>query len=294
MRTCLVLLMVAGLLSCIRKGPDFDAMGHFEAEEQTIVAETSGRIIRLDAMEGERLSLGDTVAITDTSNLVLQIEQLNAQKQALQSRLPGIRAQEKVVETEMAILEKERSRFKKLVSDQAVSEKSLDDILNQLQLAQARKETFRSQVSTIAAELNVLDAQEALLLEQKRKCLILAPSDGVVIDLIARRADMMVPGKPVLKMADLEQIILKAYLTGDQLSMVAIGDRVQVRIDAPDGDYHTYQGTVYWISDQSEFTPKVIQTKKERVNLVYAAKVRVPNDGKIKTGMPGEMLLNHE
>jgi HlyD family secretion protein len=105
---------------------------------------------------------------------------------------------------------------------------------------------------------------------------------------------MMLPGKPVLKMADLDNIILKAYLTGDQLSLVGLGDTVQVRMDAPAGDFHSYRGTVYWISDQSEFTPKVIQTKKERVNLVYAVKIRVPNDGKIKIGMPGEMLLSHE
>ncbi|MFO7617632.1 MAG: HlyD family efflux transporter periplasmic adaptor subunit [Bacteroidales bacterium] len=294
MRTYLTLLIVAGLLSCSRSGPDFDAMGHFEAEEQTIVAETSGRITGLEAREGHRLSLGDTVAITDTLTVALQMEQLIAQKEALRSRLPGIRAQETVVETEMEILGKEADRFRKLVSDQAVSGKSLDDILSQLKMAKARKETFGSQVANIAAELSVLDAQEAILLEQKRKCLILSPADGIVIDLIARNSDMMVPGKPVLKMADLDNIILKAYLTGDQLPLVRLGGRVQVRIDDPTGNYLTYQGIVYWISDQSEFTPKVIQTKKERVNLVYAVKIRVPNDGKIKIGMPGEMLLNYE
>lgn len=294
MRTILILLIAVTGLACNRKGPDFDAMGHFEAEEQTIVAETSGRIISLRPMEGQRLSSGDTVAITDTASVVLQINQLKAQMNALRSRLPGIRAQVGVLETEMAILDNERDRFARLVSDQAASGKSLDDILNQLTLAKARKETFRSQVASITAEMAVLEAQEAQLLDQKRRCLILSPATGVVIDLIARQADMMTPGKPILKMADIDTIILKAYISGDQLSSVEPGQKVHVRIDAPGGDFYHYEGVVYWISSQSEFTPKVIQTKKERVNLVYAVKVRVPNDGKIKIGMPGEMLLNHE
>jgi HlyD family secretion protein len=123
---------------------------------------------------------------------------------------------------------------------------------------------------------------------------VLAPVEGVVINLIARQSDLMIPGKPILKLADIRQINLKAYVSEDQLSKIKISDPVKVRTDGPDGGFLEYPGTVIWVSDQAEFTPKVIQTKKERVNLVYAVKVRVANDGKIKIGMPGELLLSHE
>ncbi|MDD3385998.1 MAG: HlyD family efflux transporter periplasmic adaptor subunit [Bacteroidales bacterium] len=294
MRTILIMLIASALLSCSRKTTEFDAMGHFEADEQTVVAETSGRIIWLKAQESQRLCRGDTIAITDTVTIGLQIEQLHAQKKALNARLPGIYSQETVVDTEIEILEKEVQRFRNLLSDQAVSEKSFDDAKSKLKIARAKKETFQSQMESIAAELSVLEAQEAVMKDQQRKCFVLAPTDGVVIDLIARQADMMIPGKPILKMANLDQIILKAYLSEDQLSMVSLGSLVGVRIDGPVGSYLNYTGMIYWIADQSEFTPKVIQTKKERVNLVYAIKIRVPNDGKIKIGMPGEMILIHE
>ncbi|MFA6484559.1 MAG: HlyD family efflux transporter periplasmic adaptor subunit, partial [Bacteroidales bacterium] len=129
---------------------------------------------------------------------------------------------------------------------------------------------------------------------QIRKCRVISPSDGVVINLIAKESDLMIPGKPLLKLADVDQIILKAYISEDQLSKIKISEKVKVRIDSQEGGYLDYPGLIYWISDQAEFTPKVIQTKKERVNLVYAVKVRVKNDGRIKIGMPGEFMLIHE
>jgi HlyD family secretion protein len=281
-------------LSCSRKDAGFDAMGHFEADEYTLTAESAGRIIQLDLDEGNNVHQGDIVAITDTVSVFLQLRQSKAQQMAIESKIPGIMAQEKVVETEIAVLKSEKERFEKLYTDKATSGKSLDDIVHQIDLAMARKGTFSTQIASLREEINVNVAQQNVLADQLRKCRVISPANGVVINLIARFSDLMIPGKPILKLADIERIILKAYVSEDQLSKIKISDQVKVKIDGPDGGFLEYPGQVYWISDQAEFTPKVIQTKKERVNLVYAVKVRVKNDGRIKIGMPGELFLANE
>jgi len=288
---CFILVFA---LSCSRKENGFDAMGHFEADEYMVTAESGGRIIRLDLKEGDRVHAGDTVATTDTLAVHLQIMQSLAQQSAVESKIPGVRAQQKVVETEISVLKSEKERFKNLLSDKAVSGKSLDDIVHQIELAVARKETFSTQIASLRDEQKVLVAQRNILSDQLRKCRVISPADGVVISLIAKKMDFMVPGKIIMKLADIDGIILKAYVSEEQLSRFKISDQVKVKIDGPDGSFIEYPGQVYWVSDQAEFTPKVIQTKKERVNLVYAVKVRVHNDGKIKIGMPGELFLLHE
>jgi HlyD family secretion protein len=234
------------------------------------------------------------VALIDTIPVYLQILQSRAQQAAILSKIPGIRAQEKVVETEIAILKSEKLRFEKLLTDQATSGKSLDDIVHQIELANARKATFATQIASLHQEEAVSTAQQNILADQLKKCRIISPADGVVINLISKEGDLMVPGKLILKLADIDQIIMKAYVSEDQLSKIKIADQVKVKIDSPDGGFLEYPGQIYWISDQAEFTPKVIQTKKERVNLVYAVKARVRNDGRIKIGMPGELFLTHE
>ena len=280
--------------SCSGKDAGFDAMGHFEADEYILTAETGGRIIKLDLREGSRVHVKDTIAVTDTLSVFLQIQQIKAQLAALESKIPGVKAQEKVVETEISVLNDEKQRFEKLVSDKAASGKSLDDIIHQIDLAKARLATFPVQIAGIRQEAAVIFAQQNILADQLRKCRVFSPADGVVINLIAKLSDLMVPGKPILKLADIDQIILKAYVSEDQLAGIRLEDQVKVRIDGPDGAYLDYPGAIYWVSDQAEFTPKVIQTKKERVNLVYAVKIRVKNDGRIKIGMPGELLLTDE
>jgi HlyD family secretion protein len=294
MRSISLCLVVLAAFSCARKDAGFDAMGHFEADEYMVTSETAGRITRLDLQEGDRVNRGDTVAWTDTASIYLQLQQSFAQRAAIESKIPGVKAQEKVVETEISILKSEKERFENLIADKATSGKSLDDIVHQIELAQARKLTYATQVASLRMESEVVNAQQNILYDQLRKCKVISPSGGVVVHLASRQGDLMVPGKLILKLADIDQITLKAYVIEDQLSNIRISDRVTARIDAPDGGYIEYPGVVYWVSDQAEFTPKVIQTKKERANLVYAVKVRVANDGKIKIGMPGELLLTHE
>ena len=290
------ILVLGGLFAsgCKMSDPGFDAMGHFEADEFSIMTATSGRLIRFDIQEGQKIAKGDTIAITDTTLLHLQKLQAEAQLNALKSKLPGIRAQERVVETEIEILKQEKDRFSRLVTDQAAGTKSIDDLNNQISLAQAKKETFQTQRLNLTQEQKVLEAQMALLSEQIELCNVGALQGGVVLDKIANEGDMMMPGKPLVRAANLDTLILKAYVSGDQLSAIQIGKTVEVKIDGPDDTLISYQGTVIQVADQAEFTPKVIQTKKERVNLVYAIKVMVPNDGRIKIGMPGEMVLKHE
>lgn len=281
-------------LSCTRKDAGFDAMGHFEADEYILASESSGRIQKLGLEEGDQVHRGDTIALTDTTSVFLQLQQARAQQQAVNSKIPGIRAQGKVVKTEIAVLQSEKERFESLLNDKATSGKSLDDIIHQIELAKAREETFTTQISSLGQDEKVIVAQQNIMKDQLRKCWVISPADGVIINLIAKSGDLMIPGKVILKLADIENIILKAYVSQDQLSRIKIADQVKVRIDGPDGGYIDYPGRVYWISDQAEFTPKVIQTKKERVNLVYAVKVRVNNDGKIKIGMPGELFMINE
>jgi len=282
------------LLSCNRKEQEFDAMGHFEADELTLMSETSGRIIKLTIREGDKIHAGDTVAITDTVSPILQIRQIEAQQEAVRSKIPTIRSQERIIDKEISVLQAEKERFAKLVNEQAATSKSLDDINNQIELAKVRKSGFQPQINSLMQELEVLKAQEALLSEQLNRCFVISKTPGTVLDLIANESEITVPGKAILKLADLDNMILKAYVSGDQLPTFTNGQSVNVRIDKPGKEYYSYPGQVFWVSGQAEFTPKVIQTKTERVNLVYAIKVRVKNDGRIKIGMPGELLLNHE
>jgi HlyD family secretion protein len=292
--TGIIIIAVLAGFSCARREAGFDAAGHFEADEYLVAAETGGRIIRMDIREGDRVNRGDTIALTDTVSIRLQVHQSLAQQAAVEAKIPGIRAQEKVVETEIAILAAEKKRFELLLSEKATSGKSLDDIVHQIELAQARKAAFSTQVAGLRQDARVVEAQRAILEDQLRKCAVIAPADGVVISLVSKQGDIMVPGKVIVKLADIDRIILKAYVSGAQLSRVKIAGEVTARIDAPSGGYLQYPGQVYWVADQAEFTPKVIQTRKERVNLVYAVKVRVKNDGRIKIGMPGELLFADE
>ena len=294
MRSTGLSIILVFALSCSHKDTGFDAMGHFEADEYLLTAESGGRIILLDLQEGNKVNRGDTVAITDTISVYLQLQQSKAQQAAIESKIPGVMAQEQVVEMEISVLKAEKKRFENLLADKATSGKSLDDIVHQIELANARKETFYAQIASLRQDVNVNVAQQRILTDQLRKCRIISPAGGVVINLIAKPADLMIPGKPILKLADIDQIILKAYVSEDQLSRFRISDQVKVMIDGPNGGLLEYPGLIYWVSDQAEFTPKVIQTKKERVNLVYAVKVRVRNDGRIKIGMPGELFLAHE
>lgn len=286
---------VALLASCGDGRIKSDAYGNFEAVEITVSAEGSGKIMKFDIEEGTFLKAGDNVGYIDTLQLYLKKVQLQATINALYTKLPDVASQINVLNTQLGTAKIEKTRIINLVKSQAATTKQLDDINAQIQLIQrqisATNSSLNIQTKGTLAEIEPLKAQIRQFEDLIQKSKIVNPIEGTVLSKFAQESELAMQGKPLYKIADIKNIILRAYFSGDQISKVQIGQQVTVLIDAPDGKYKEYNGTVTWVSAKAEFAPKVIQTKDERVNLVYAVKVMVANDGAIKIGMPGEVQL---
>ncbi len=300
----LALLFVA----CQTSAPRADAYGNFEADERIVSAEASGRILALSLEEGQVLKAGVELGAVDSVQLVLKREQLLAGIQAIAAKSPAIRAQLAVFDKQMAsvrqqlaTLDREKRRLENLVKSDAATPKQLDDLNAQVELAQRQMDVLLEQQSAadatlstqrggLLAEIVPLQKQIAQLDDQIAKCRIASPMDGTVLVKYAEPGEVTAFGKPLFKIADLSTMTLRAYVAGDQLGAVKVGQKVRVAIDAEDGAQREFTGRILWISPKAEFTPKIVQTKEERVNLVYAVKVSVPNpDGVLKIGMPGEV-----
>jgi HlyD family secretion protein len=277
------------LFSCSRNNEKSDAYGNFEATEIIISAETIGRITRFDVDEGKELKEGQLVGQIDTTDLYLKIEQLKAQKKAVATRAPGVAAQIEVQLQQKTNLEVEKARIDKLFSDKAATQKQVDDITGALNLTDRQIASIKTQKSGINEEMEVVQKQIAITHEALKKCNIINPKNGTVLVKYAETGELALPGKSLYKLADLSQMQLRVYVSGDQLPGIRIGQKVQVLLDKDSKNNQTLEGVVSWISQKAEFTPKIIQTKEERVNLVYAIKILVPNDGRIKISMPGEV-----
>lgn len=285
----LILLLAAG---CGRSKADADAWGTFEAEEVIISAESSGRIIRMDVTEGMVVPGGAVIAVTDTTMALLQRAELDAVTAQTQARLAGIAAQEAVIRQQIDNLEINIDRTRRMLADGAATRKQLDDLNGQMALLHRQTEANNSQRQQVAAEEQGIAAKRAILNEQMARSTIVAPFEGTIIVKYASAHELTAPGKPLVKMADLRTMKLKVWVSGAQLAEVKIGAPCTVRIDAGTTEYREYTGTVARVSEKAEFTPKIIQTKEERVTLVYAVTIEVINDGSIKAGMPGEALFN--
>lgn len=301
--TAIMLLAV----SCKNGGSDHDASGVFEADEVIISSEVSGKILRFDAEEGAILQKGDTVVIIDATPIQLQKEQVEASIQTLPEKTTDVGLQVKLLEDQYAVqavqlanLEKERVRFEKLVKADAATGKQLDDIVGQIdQLTQQMKVTKQqikvqrnvsgTQNRAILSERSPLQKRVAQLDDQIQRTAVLQPASGTILTKYAQRGEVTAPGKALYKLADLRVLRLRAYVTGDQLAGLKLGQQVKVRVDDGKGGYRPYAGKITWVADKAEFTPKTIQTKDERANLVYAVKVDVVNDGYLKLGMYGEL-----
>lgn len=292
-RACTVLaiiLLAFALAACGEADRESDAFGNFEAAETVVSAESSGRLIDYRAREGERLAGGEIVAIVDTTQLVLQRGALQAQRAAAASRIQNVRAQLDVLEERERIADREQSRFENLVSRDAAPRRQLDEASDQLRLLQREAQTVRSQVTTIRSEMASVDAQIAQINEQITRSIIRNPVYGVVLTSFVEPHELAAPGRALYEIADLDTLFLRAYVSGGQLPDVRLGERVEVLVDDTGGEIRTLPGTVSWIASEAEFTPKLIQTREDRVDLVYAVRVRVPNeDGRLKIGMPGEV-----
>lgn len=286
------ILMIA-LASCTGKKNEFDASGTFEAEETIISSEASGIIKQFELKEGQQLKSGQVVGYIDSTQLFLRKKQLEAQIVALLSKRPDVTTQLATLQEQLLSAEKEQKRVSKLVEADAATTKQLDDINSQLEVIKKQIDAQRSSLTIssegISKDAMPLEVQVEQANDQLAKCKIINPVNGTVLSKYAEANEMASPGKPLYKIADLRTIILRAYVTGNQLPLLKLNQQVKVLTDDGNGGYRETSGTISWINDKAEFTPKTIQTKDERANMVYAVKVNVPNDGLLKIGMYGEI-----
>lgn len=292
----IVCMAAAALAVSCGAEAEFDAQGSFEATEVVVSAEAAGRILRLDAEEGTAVEPGVTIGQIDTLQLDLQRRQLLAQQAALLASRPDIRAQAAALREQIAKQERELTRVQNLLRDGAATPKQRDDIEAQLRILRSQLSATLSSLdkSTVTIDGNaaVVEAQIAALDDRIARCRIASPIAGVVLTKYAEAGELAAVGKPLLKVADLERLYLRAYFTSEQLASIRLGDRVTVTADFGGDQRYDYEGRIAWISPESEFTPKTIQTRDSRAHLVYAAKIAVRNDGRLKIGLTGEVRLH--
>lgn len=295
MKNILIHAVVALMLTGCHKAPEYDATGIFEATTVTVSAETSGKILSLDISEGDYVKQGHKIAVIDTALLVLQQKQLNSQRSAAESTTPDIAAQAAALRTQIAHQQHECERYGRLLADGATTQKQYDD-------AQAALNTLKGQLTALLSTLNknkssisdnavALQYQSEQIEEQISKSIIDSPLTGTVLIKYAEPGEFVTPGKPLVKIANLDKIYLRSYFTASQLADIKIGQQVTVIADFGGDEQYEYPGTIIWIAEESEFTPKSIQTQDSRANLVYAVKVAVKNDGRLKLGQYGEVRL---
>jgi HlyD family secretion protein len=289
MKNILFLIVAVTILASCNQNNNSDAYGNFEAIEVIISSQSNGQIIYLEVEEGMQVIQGDTIGLTDTVDLYLKKEQLLAQENVVSAKLKNVDSQISVQEQQKKNLLVDKVRVEKLLQDGAATQKQMDDVNGALDLLEQQIRASIVQKESIRAELGTLDAQVKQVEVNISKCYIVSPLSGTVLVKFSEAGEITAMGKPVCKIANLGELELKVYISGDQLPYLKLGQTAEVIIDKDKSSITVLQGTVSWISSKAEFTPKTIQTKKERVNLVYAAKVRVPNDGTLKIGMPGEI-----
>ena len=285
----LLILPLFILAACSGKKDLPEAYGNFETDEITIASENGGKIVDLRIQEGSEVKTGDIIAITDTVNLSLQRQQLLAQTQSVEAQLANVQAQMAVSDQQINNLDKDQVRINKMLADGAATPKQKDDVEGQIALAHKQKSASASQLQSIRKQADAVKAQISVLNDKIRNAFIKAPVNGTILEKYAEMGEFSVPGKAICKMANLQSLILRVYISENQLASVKIGQKVKVKIDAGDNKMKELPGQIEWIASQAEFTPKIIQTREERVKLVYAVKVRVQNDGSLKIGMPGEV-----
>jgi HlyD family secretion protein len=257
-----------------------------------VSAESGGRIQYIKVEEGMQLDSGIVIALVDTADLYLKKLQLQTQKSAVSVKKSNVISQIDVQQQQKANLMVEKNRVIKLIADKAATQKQLDDINGAIDLVDKQIASIQTQNAGITEEMDVIDRQIAQVNESLRKCYIRNPVKGTVLSKFAETGEVASPGRALYKIADLSVMELKVYISGSQLPAVKLGQDVEVLIDADKKNNRELKGKVSWISPKAEFTPKIIQTKEERVNLVYGVKIRVVNDGSLKIAMPAEVNFN--
>lgn len=297
-------------IACNNNKRTFDASGTFEVDEVVVSSEVPGKILSLTVNEGDTISQGKVVGEIDSTNLILQKQQVQATIHSLSEKEASVTPQVDLLQKQLAVQESqlqnllhEKTRFENLLKQDAATGKQVDDINAQIDVAQkqiavtrqqidVQRNNFSTQNRSIMSERSPLEKQIDQLNNQIDKTDIVNPVSGTVITKYAETGELTSAGKALYEIADLSEMILRAYISGSQLSQVKLGQTVKVLVDNGTNAYKEMSGIVTWISDKAEFTPKTIQTKDERANLVYAIKIRVKNDGYLKIGMYGEVILN--
>ena len=292
----MMIFAVAALLaSCGEKDKDYDATGTFEATEVTVSAEQTGKLMAFDITEGDKIEAGSQVGLIDTVQLYLKARQMGATKLVYSAQKPETQKQIAATRQQIIKARQEVNRYTQLVKEDAANRKLLDDAKSQLQVLERQLEAQTSSLNTstrsLNAQMGTVDVEKLQIADQLQKCHILSPISGTVLDKYAEPGEFATIGKPLFKIADTDNMYLRAYITSDQLRSVKIGQQVKVFSDYGGGNRKEYRGTVTWISSKSEFTPKTILTDDERADLVYAIKIAVKNDSYIKIGMYGEVKL---
>ena len=283
------------LNACGRKERQYDATGVFEATETTVYAEQTGALLTFNVEEGDTVGQNREVGLIDTTQLWLKMKQAEAMKSVYQSQKPEQEKQIAVTRQQLAKAKQDQQRYKELVADGAAPAKMLDDANSQVEVLQrqldAQLSSLRVNTNALDKQMDATDVQAEQLRDQIRKCHILVPAKGTVIEKYVERGEFVSAGKPLFKMADTENMFIRAYVTSAQLENIKTGQKATVFADYGNGGKKEYEGRVTWISSRSEFTPKTILTDDERADLVYAVKVAIKGDGYVKMGMYGEVLF---
>lgn len=287
-------LAITFMASCGSK-PEYDATGIFEATTVTVAAETTGKILSFDAVEGDSLRAGQPVAVVDTAMLVLQRRQLGSQQASAISSQPDVDVQAASIRAQIAHQEQEYRRLQRLMADGAATQKQLDDAQAQLKVLrsqlQAHLSTLGKNRTSLGDNARAIEFQAGQIADQLERSVVKSPVTGTVLVKYAEAGEFAVPGKPLFRVANLNDIYLRSYFTASQLADIKLGQKVKVIADFGDDKQYEYPGVITWIAEESEFTPKSIQTNDTRANLVYAVKVAVKNDGRLKLGQYGEVKL---
>jgi len=289
----LIVLIFIVFCSCKQNKRESDAFGVFEATEITVSSESDGKMLWFNVEEGNDYQAGEEVGCTDTVQICLKIKQLEASIAAAMAKRPDLPTQVRTLYNQLETLTKEKNRVSTLVAANAASSKQLDEINANIDVTNSQIAAMESSLSlsnkSIMEEVSAMRFQKMQLQDALTKCHIKSPITGTVLKKYIEPNELAFQGKPLFKIADLTNMFIRVYITEDMLSTIRLGQKVDIHIDMPNNEEKVMEGTVSWISSKAEFTPKMIQTKNERVNLVYAVKVSFKNDGSAKIGMPGDV-----
>jgi HlyD family secretion protein len=287
----LIALAALILAGCKNKTGEADAYGNFEATEVIISAETGGRILKFDKDEGSSIDKDEMIALVDTTLIHLQKAEIDAGINSVRTRISSITAQNEIFTQQIDNLNINIGRIEKMLKDDAATQKQLDDMTGQVAVLRKQIAANNTQKVSVAAELAVYESKKASINEQIVRSSVRSPIKGRIIEKYSEAGEVTAPGKPLAKIADLSVVRLKVYISGAQLGKIKTGQQCNIRIDDGTKGFRNFSGIVTYVSDKAEFTPKIIQTKEERVTFVYAVNINVINDGTLKSGMPGEAIF---